>query len=146
MIEGLRLLAWFQEFIHRQTTPPLIADCDKCMQATTQINRQGRGCGYEPDAPTGVAVTPWQPPLSKLGYKHGRATVCAGYTTRLPEVSEATRAHAWATRGQLDVFLGGERANENLLAYIDIFGSEVESLKLWMVTSIEEGGGRDAKR
>ena len=146
MIEGLRLLAWFQEFIHRQTTPPLIADCGKCMKATTQINRQGRGCGHEPDAPPGVAVTPWQPPLSKLGYKHGSATACAGYTTRLPEVIEAARAHAHWSKGQLDHFLGGDRANENLIAYIEILDAEVQSLRSGMMTSIADGGGRDAQR
>jgi len=115
------------------------------MQATTQINRQGRGCGYEPDAPPEVRVTPWQPPLSKLGYRHERPKICAGYTTRLPEVQEAARAHGWAERGELSVFIGGEKANENLLAYIDILDVEVKALKIWSLTPIEQGGGRDAK-
>lgn len=116
------------------------------MEKSTQINRQARGCGFEPAAPSGIRVLPWQPPLSKLGYRHRPLPViCAGYTTRLPEVQEAVRAHGWAARGQLDVFLGGERANENLLAYVDILDAELAAVKSWAMTSTEEGGGRDAK-
>ena len=116
------------------------------MQATTQLNRQGRGCGYEPAPPPGIAVTPWQPPMYpivKLGYRHERPKVCAGYTTRLPEIAEAARARSWALRGQLGVFLGGERANENLLAYIDILDAEVNAVEVWAVTPRDKGGGRE---
>lgn len=85
---------------------------------------------------------PWQPPLSKLGYRHRPLpTICAGYTTRLPEVVEAARARVWAGRGQLDVFLGGERANENLIACIDILDAEVSALEVWARTPHDKGGG-----
>lgn len=114
------------------------------MQATDQLNRQGRGCGYEPPAPPTMRVVPWQPPIGKLGYRHRPLpTICAGYTTRLPEVTEAARARGWAIKGQLDVFLGGERANENLLAYVDILDIEINAMEVWAVTPRERGGGRD---
>lgn len=114
------------------------------MKSTTRQNRQGRGCGYEPPAPPGMRVMPWQPPLSRLGYRHRPLpTICAGYTTRLPEVQEAARARAWANRGQLDVFLGGERANENLLAHIDILDAEVGAMEAWAATPRDKGGGRE---
>lgn len=87
---------------------------------------------------------PWQPPLSKYGYSHRPLpVVCAGYTTRLPEVLEAARAREWAVRGQLDVFLGGERATGSLLEAIDILDAEVKALEVWITaTAPRDQGGR----
>lgn len=135
-------MPWFQLYLHRQPIKPVISDCEKCMQATTQQNRQGRGCGYEP-RPAGLRVMPWQPPLNKLGYKHALPTICAGYTTRLPEVTEIARAHTHWQKGELVSFLGGEQPTELVKGYLEVLDAELSAVEAWAKTPIEQGGGRE---
>ncbi len=112
------------------------------MERTTQLNRQGMGCGYEPPPPPHVRVMPWQPPIAKLGFKHKLPVVCAGYTTNLPEVQEIARAHFWAAKSQLATFLRGTPADDPVLAYIEILDAEHEAMMRYWTTPVAEGGGR----
>lgn len=105
-------LPWFRDAARRDDLG--IADCAKCKASTPQLQRQSLGCGYEP--PTNrVALNLWSPPDA---YDGPPPTVCAGFTTALPEVMEAAfmRAH-WKT-GNLAAALGGEPATDELLAAI----------------------------
>lgn len=110
------------------------------MQANDRITRQGMGCGYEPPAPRGVRVMPWQPPPGSKGFAHERPTVCAGYTTSLPEVLEATKARVHWKMGQLGEYLG-ERAQPELLDSVLILEAEVNSVDVWRITPAKDGGG-----
>lgn len=115
------------------------------MQATTQQNRQGRGCGFEPAPPPGIRVGAWTPPFAaKLGYKHKLPVICAGYSTRLPEVVEVARAHThWKTNAAaLEAFCGGP-PSDVLLAYVEILDAEISHVKAYAMTPRDEGGGRD---
>jgi hypothetical protein len=99
------------------------------------------GCGYEKPLP---GVIPWMPPVgSALGYKHSLPVICAGYTTRLPEVLEVARAHANWSKGSLQAFCGAEPPTETLVALVEIFDMELSQLKRWLTTPRKDGGGRD---
>lgn len=62
--------------------------------------RQGMGCAYE--APSAHAV-PWQG-----AYDGPALTTCPGYTTKLPEVSEASWARFYLHKGSLQLWCRGE--------------------------------------
>jgi hypothetical protein len=109
------------------------------MAKTTRQQRQHMACGYELQVAGSRA---WQPPLSKLGFKHTLPVWCPGYTTRLPEVREVVRAHAHWAKGQLQTFCGSEQPTDVLLAYLEILDTEVEAMKAWATTSVANGGGR----
>lgn len=99
------------------------------------------GCGYEPAL---ASARPWTPPSSsRLGYKHKLPVLCAGYTTRLPEVLEVARAHANWERGSLQAFCGTEPPSETLVALVEILDIELAQVKRWMMTPSKDGGGRD---
>jgi hypothetical protein len=111
------------------------------MNANSQITRQGWACGFEPPAPRHVPVVPWQPPMNGKGFRHARPTVCAGYTTNLPEVRESSQAHAHWKHGSLVAFCGGETPSEDLMSSVLILESEYGAVELWRVTPIQDGGG-----
>jgi hypothetical protein len=142
VIQGIRLLPWFQEAIHRLPKQlEHLSDCGKCMQTQPRERRQLMGCGYEPSAP--MASTVWQPSTSKLGYRHKRPTVCAGYLTRRPEVLEVARAHAHWEKGSLAVFCGDDKPSDEFLACIELLDAELAAVKSWMMTPKKDGGGRE---
>jgi hypothetical protein len=140
VIEGWRLLPWFQEAARRDPTIGTRTNCEKCMRANNQIVRQGMGCGFEPAPPTSVPVMPWQPPMGSKGYQGDRPKICAGYTTSLPEVVEASLAHAHWRHGQLAVFCGGA-PTEDLMQAVLILEGAYNAVDLWRVTPANEGGG-----
>lgn len=111
------------------------------METLPRERRQLIGCGYEPAF---AGAKPWQPPGGKLGYKQRPLPViCAGYTTRLPEVVEVARAYTHWLHGSLQAFCGGEPPNENLVALLELYHHEVERSGAYWLTSKENGGGRD---
>lgn len=97
MIEGLRILPWLQSATRKTPTAvQLLNNCKACMQRTTTKERQRMGCGYE-KPPRGKAA-PWTP----LGFKGAPIEHCPGYTTKLPEVVEASWARHWLEKGNID--------------------------------------------
>lgn len=81
------------------------------------------GCGYEPALDrTKHMLTMWQPP-------QGEATVCAGYTTSLPEVREVALMYRHWKTGNLAVACPAP--TEELLALIVMLDSEVNALDVW---------------
>lgn len=114
-----------------------LSDCERCMQTYDRPTRQALGCGYEPPAPRGVPVMPWDhddrrgPPL----------TVCVGYTTNLPEVIEVSHARLHWSKSQLDAYLGDERPTEQLLGAIVILEAETNTYTNWRTTPKRDGGG-----
>ena len=101
--------------------------------------RQLIGCGYEPAVPQ---AKPWQPPQTRLGYRHRPLpTVCAGYSTRLPEVTEIARAHTHWSKGSLDAFCG--EPSEFLLLGIEILEGEMAQVQTYALADKKDGGGRE---
>jgi hypothetical protein len=114
-------------------------DCKKCKEMRSVEQRQMIGCGYERPAPGAV---PWQPPVSQLGYKHPRPTVCAAFSTKLPEVEETARAHLSWSHGSISAFTGGQPATESLVAHVEILDAEISRVQRWAMTPVKDGGGR----
>jgi hypothetical protein len=107
---------------------------------TNQMSRQSLGCGYEPPLPAGsVRLALWQPPDA---YRGATPTVCAGYTTKLPEVHEAQMARAHWNTGNLGVALGGELPTEDLLSFIVILEGASNEVQRWCMKPVTDGGGR----
>jgi hypothetical protein len=67
---------------------------------------------------------------------------CAGYTTRLPEVCEATHARLHWGKGELSCWTDGEPVTEPVRVAIEILETEYGCVERWAMTSESEGGGR----
>jgi hypothetical protein len=88
VIEGVRLLPWLQEAARREPAEVrYFLDCKTCMESLTEDSRRQMGCGYLPAA-TGVKPAGRPPGLDETL----ELTACIGYTTKLPEVIEVSRA------------------------------------------------------
>lgn len=112
------------------------------MSINPLLTRQLLGCGYEPPPPAPFVVEPWEPPRTSAGFDGDPVAVCAGYTTRLPEVFEAMRArHHW-TKGQLESFCEGP-PSEHLMMAIEILDSSSSSVERYGMTAAKDGGGRE---
>ncbi len=57
------------------------------------------------------------------------ASVCPGYTTRLPEVIEAARALTWSKRGGLAPVYGPGRLPQVAIDAIDILESNINAVE-----------------
>lgn len=138
MIEGLRLLPWFQEAARRNShAVEHLTDCDTCMQTRSVSTRQTMACGFAPPAPAGVAAA-WS---FEYGARHApRATTCIGYLLRLPEVREIVYGWKHWEKGQLAIYAQGD-PTELLVAGVGIFDDAAKSLQSWKSTPKNEGGG-----
>jgi len=74
------------------------------MEITPRISRQGIGCGYEPPAPIGVPVRPWDHSGRHEDRDVDPPSVCPGYSCGLPEVIEASHARMHWQKGELVSF------------------------------------------
>lgn len=111
------------------------------MGKLTRDQRRDLACGYEKPL-SGAA--PWYPPFAeKLGYQHKLPTACAGYLTRLPEVTEVARAHLHWTKGQLEAFCGKDEPSPLLLLGIEILEGEMSRVTTYALTDKKDGGGRE---
>lgn len=111
------------------------------MKTTAKLQRQALGCGYEPPTDR-VHLTLWQPPSGKRGYKGPDLTACPGYTANLPEVTEACIARLHWKVGAIVAACDGETPTEDLLNSIVVLDSEYNAVEGWMMTPVEDGGGR----
>jgi hypothetical protein len=82
------------------------------MQTMTTDIRRSMGCGYLPDAnATGLGKPD--------GYKGPEPSVCMGYTTKLPEVAEVSRARLWWDKAQLALWCRGGEPTEPLMLCVE---------------------------
>lgn len=101
--------------------------------------RQSWACGFELADPR-VPVMPWS---GGYGYEGEAPTVCAGYTTSLPETIEIARAWRWWKAGQLSVFVDGAAVSQELKRGIEIFDGAVHTFDRWKMTPASKGGGAE---
>lgn len=140
MIEGLLHLPWLKEMASREQKLS-VADCDKCKAMNPKMQRQYMGCGYEPRL-TGVRLTMWRPPSGEVGFRGEDATVCAGYTTSLPEVQETALARIHWEHGSIRDACDGQRPTEEMLGSILILEGQYNAVRRWITTPQKDGGGR----
>ncbi len=95
-------------------------------------------CGYEPTGPDTITIEAWKPE----GYKGDRPTICAGYTVKLPEVIEVTRARMHWSKGQLEAF-HREEAPQVLLMGLEILEGTSNELQMALYTPRSRGGLAD---
>jgi hypothetical protein len=80
------------------------------MQSLPETTRRQLACGHLPPSPSGKAWTP------RYHVERGvTATVCPGYTCRLPEVQETVTAYVQWEQGTLTEYLNGEPPSRPLL-------------------------------
>ena len=108
------------------------------------LQRRYLGCGYEPPL-TGVRLTMWSPPVPRhdggVGYRGPEPTVCAGYTTSLPEVIEAAVIRRHWDKGQVVAACGGAMPTEEMLSSILVVDNAFAEVRNWASTPEKDGGG-----
>lgn len=134
-MEGIRALPWFRDRVKRGSFA--LDDCTTCKERTSTVERQSLGCGYEPPADGKVHLNLWQPPRGTNGYTGDDLTVCAGYTTNLPEVTEVSIGRAHWSKGNANIL----PQNEDLLNAIIVAESASNQLQHWLMTPPKDGGG-----
>lgn len=142
-MQGLKAQPWFREKCRQDKGFAESYDCTRCKMSTTTLERQYRGCGYEPPLDGHLHLTVWQPPSGndRVGYRGPEMTVCPGYSTNLNEVTEATLARSFAKMNALDHFCEGEIATPDLLYSMLILDSEFSALEAWLMVPAKDGGG-----
>jgi hypothetical protein len=139
VIEGARLLPWLQEAARsRPGAVELFQDCEKCMKANPPEIRQTMACGFLPAPSSSMPVTPGGQPD---GFKH-EMTTCIGYTTRLPEVIEVSRARLHWDKGTLRDWCGGETATPSLLLALEEMESQDNASQAHAMDVARRKGGR----
>lgn len=134
MIEGLRLLPWLQQAARSNATAVSIyTDCEACMNVRPAYVRQTMRCGYEPAlADARLSSTWWPSGFSGFPQEDGTpgvASTCPGYTTKLPEVVEASRLHWWWGKGQLRDRVEDGVVNDRVIQVVEIIGAEVAAVE-----------------
>jgi hypothetical protein len=100
------------------------------MANLSKDTRRMEGCGYEP------AWEHARPDVT--GYTGPKLTVCAGYSTNLPEVIEAARGWSHWKNGELTSFARG-MPTEALIESIEHFNGAVNECQSWCVENREGG-------
>jgi hypothetical protein len=131
--EGLALAPWLYEMNRRGSLG--IANCSECQKMTQPTQRQYLGCGYLPPLDDRTRLTLWQPP------RGAQATMCAGYTTKLPEVREIQLASVHWESGNIGAAFGGSPPSEDLLNGVVLFKGAKNEVQSWATTPQSEGGG-----
>lgn len=108
------------------------------MREQPEQTRKYMGCGYLPPAPEGVPVGAWDG--TSLGRERGadelddkkrvRLPVCPGYVCALPEVVEASWAHAYWEKGELTQWCEGQSTSE-LRDAIELTAMEQAAASAW---------------
>jgi hypothetical protein len=139
LITGLRLFAWVQwrrgwdadqaaNDGFESPTAEKFADCDWCMERTTETTRRNWHCGFLPRSRwlnAGVDArgnpVPSELAMRLPGGGRGLQTeTCPGYLIQRAEVLEAARASRWAERGQLAIFYRGQELTQLAFDAFDI--------------------------
>ena len=99
MIEGIRALPWIEEARSKDGQSDFLT-CETCMQSNGYQMRRVMKCGFIP-VDEHVPGMHWQPDAFDL-------TVCAGYSTALPEVLDAVKNYDNYESGNLHYSCGGD--------------------------------------
>ena len=134
MIEGLRLLPWFQEAISRDLLGAK-SKCETCMESLSEDQRQLAKCGYAP--PLTDSRAPFADAWHGLGYSGPKPTVCPGYSTSLPETIEIARARLHWSKGSLREFCGGQ-STDALMLGIEICEGAINECQSWSMANREK--------
>ncbi len=121
MIEGLRVLPWFQDA--RRKNPDgmsLLSNCDECQRREPVQVRERMGCGYLPPS---EHARPWAHPSYGEKVKH-----CPGYVCKLPEVIEVARARRHWRNGELRSFAHGQ-PSDDLMALVEVHDVSASDLE-----------------
>lgn len=92
-------------------------------------------CGYLPPVAR-VHLRVW----SHQGYRGPAPTVCVGYTSKLPEVIETSRARLHWSKGSLSAFTQGEQPTESLVVAIEVLDVETSQMENWVVSNPKKEG------
>jgi hypothetical protein len=87
-------------------------------------------CGWEPSV---SSARPWQPE----GYTGPELTTCPGYTTRLPEVTDAAEARFYLNKGSLSSLIRGELTENTRTSIAVLEGAEAD-VTIWSLRNPEE--------
>ncbi len=148
MIEGARLLPWFQEA--QRSRPAAVkhyTDCQRCMKTNDLQMRQSMGCGYEPAL---AGAQPWRPdgfergrPVSEddpLGRHERDPEVCVGYVVSMREVIEASRARLHWEKGTLREWCMGSEPTPGLLLALEELECESSAMQAHRMEQAGKGG------
>jgi hypothetical protein len=120
VIEGVRVLPWFHDAVRRNRAEmAMFLDCESCMENNPEFVRREMGCGYVPGA---IRKGP-----GPDGFE-GTLTTCVGYTTKLPEVVEVSRARLWWDKGQLREWCEGDDPTPALRLCIEELEAQVHAV------------------
>ena len=131
VVEGLRHLpwvGWYRDELKSDGDPMAqeYANCEKCKIRCSRRVRASWGCG-------------WLPESERYGVLRHRdspeATICVGYTTRMPRVLEAARALVWRNDGVLRDMYDGEPLTDVLRNSLDIMAAEVRRVEKYALRS-----------
>lgn len=142
MTEGLRIAPAYFDARSRSPAegpPAPYETCKECREKMPAEIRQQRACGFEPpiERPTGV----WMPEACRIGTRPA-LTMCAAYTTALPEVQETIGAHAQWKQGTLTEYLDGEPPTRTLLDRLTAFEAGINEHQAdEMRAATKKGGG-----
>jgi len=143
VIEGLRLLPWLQETTRRDPNGTRhLTDCDYCMRHLPRDTRIELGCGFEPRSDYACPPIPvgYEPGEATVEHPRGPSapTVCPGYSTRLPEVIEVTRAYQhWKERTLRDRY---GAIHDHLWLSLEVLGAEVSACESWIMRNPRKDG------
>lgn len=115
-----------------------ISDCATCKATQPRAVRQALGCGYEVPV---ERLTLWSPPLGEKAYRGPSPTMCAGYTTTLPEVVETSLHRAHWDKGSLVAACNGDQPTEETLYSVLILAGAFNEVEQWLMTPSKDGGG-----
>lgn len=146
MIEGLRLLPWLQQAARSKgDAVSIYTNCEECMQVRPAAVRQTMRCGFEPALDDLHLTSTWWPD-GFSGFPTdsgpGLASTCPGYTTKLPEVVEASRLHWWWSKGQLRDRVEGGVVNDRVIEVVEIIGAEVAAVEAHEIDERSKKAGR----
>lgn len=87
-------------------------ECESCKRRMSRAERATLACGFVDSIEWVKGMRPYPD-----------ATVCPGYSTRLPEVVETSRALLWARRGELRLFFEPHQVTPLAKDCIDLLDS-----------------------
>lgn len=143
MIRGLRIRPWLLEAKRR--SPDSVShyfNCGRCMREKNEQARELIGCGYLP--PPSEKMRPYVEASvwdgTSLGRERGadetdskgrvKLPVCPGYVCGLPEVIEASWAHAYWEKGELSQWCEGQSTTQ-LREAVELLAMEQAAATAW---------------
>ncbi len=102
--------------------------------------RETLGCGWLADASEKACGSPFGPePLPGWDWRDPYPTICAGYTSSLPEVLEAARALSWRKDGQLAELYDDHKTTQALRDAMDIVDVERSNVERFALKRDDDG-------